>query len=216
MKETFFKEITPGVRVLCPTRWTVCAESIHSIIANYVTLEKTWEEALQVTQDTESKARIQGVAAQMRTFPFLFGSMLGELILKHTDNLSRTLQHVSMSAAEGQQVASMTIATLKSMRSDEQFDLFWELVILNAKELDVDDPQLPRRRKLPHRFDDGLSPGDFPSTPKTYFKQVYFEALDLIINCIQDRFDQPGYRIYQSLEILLMKACKHKKSLKST
>ena len=164
-----------------------------------------------MTQDTESMARIQGVAAQMRTFPFLFGSMLGELILKHSDNLSRTLQHISILAAEGQQVASMTIITLKSMRSDEQFDLFWDLVILKAKELDVDDPQLPRRRKLPRRLDDGLSAGAFPSTPKEHFRQVYFEALDLIVNCIQDRFDQSGYWIYQSLETLLMKACKQEK-----
>lgn len=61
---------TPGIRVLCPTRWTVCAQSIHSIMAYYETLEKTWEEALQATQDTEAKARIQRVAAQMREFTF--------------------------------------------------------------------------------------------------------------------------------------------------
>ena len=57
--------------VLCPRRWTVHAESIHSIMANYETLEKTW-----ATQDTEAKARIQGVAAQTRKFTFFFGSML--------------------------------------------------------------------------------------------------------------------------------------------
>ena len=118
---------TPGIRVLCPTRWTVRAESIHSILANYNILQRTWEEALEATQDTEAKARIQGVAAQMTKFTYLFGSMLGELVLKHTDNLSRTLQHMSMSAAEGQHVTSMTVATLNSMRSDDQFDLFGTL-----------------------------------------------------------------------------------------
>ena len=30
----------------------------------------------------------------------------------------------------------------------------------------------------------------------------------IIINCIEDRFNQPGYRIYSSLETLLRKACK--------
>ena len=158
LKETLPAGSTPGIRVLCPTRWTVRAESIHSIIANYETLERTWE-ALQATQDTEAKARIQGVAAQMRTFTFFFGSMLSELVLKHTDNLSRTLQHVSMSAAEGQQDASMTVATFNSIRSDGQFDLFWDLVILKANKLGVNEPQLPRRRKLPRRFDDGSSGG---------------------------------------------------------
>ena len=144
----------------------------------------------------------------MKTFTFFFGSMLGELVLKHTDNLSRTLQHVSMSAAEGQQVASMTVATMTSMRSDDQFDLFWDNVILKAEECGVDEPRLAWQRKLPRRFDDGLSGGDFPSTPKAHFKQVYFEAIDLITNCVQERFNKPGYKIYRSLETLLMKACK--------
>ena len=34
LKETFLMGSTPGIRMLCPTRWTVCAESINSIIAN--------------------------------------------------------------------------------------------------------------------------------------------------------------------------------------
>ena len=208
LKETLPVGSTPGIRVLCPTRWTVRAESIHSILANYDVLQRTWEEALQATTDTEVKARIQGVAAQMTTFTYLFGSMLSELVLKHTDNLSRTLQHASMSAAEGQQVTAMTVATLNSMRSDDQFDHFWDLAILKAGKLGVNEPQLPRQRKLPRRYDDGLASGDFPSTPKAHFKPVYFEAIDLITNCVQERFDQPGYRIYQSLETLLIKASK--------
>ena len=54
---------------------------------------------------TEAKARILGVLAQMSTFPYLYGTMLAKMILKHADNLSTTLQYKSMSAAEGQQVA---------------------------------------------------------------------------------------------------------------
>ena len=57
LKETLPVGSTPGIRVLCRTRWTVHAESVNSITTNYKTLEKTWEEALQVTQDTETKAR---------------------------------------------------------------------------------------------------------------------------------------------------------------
>lgn len=38
------------------------------------------------------------------------------------------------------------------------------------------------------------------------FRQHYFEALDLVVNCIKDRFDQPGYRIYKYLQDLLLKS----------
>ena len=50
--------------------------------------------------------------------------MLGEIKLKHIDNLSQTLQHACMSAAKGQQVVSMTMATVKSLQSEKQYDLF--------------------------------------------------------------------------------------------
>ena len=99
----------------------------------------------------------------------------------------------------------MTFATLNSMRSDDHFYLFGDVVILKVEELSVSEPQLPGQKKLPRRYDDGSSSGDFPSTPKAHFKADYFEAIDLITNCVQERFDQPVYGIYRSLETLLIK-----------
>ncbi|XP_065903857.1 zinc finger MYM-type protein 1-like [Dysidea avara] len=199
-------ENLPGIRVLCPTRWTVRADSLASVTKNYTVLQSTWEEALEATKDSETKARIQGVASQMLTFKFLFGTMLAEMVLKHTDNLSRTLQHKAMSAAAGQKVAQMTVQTLQSIRNDESFHLFWEKVSLFANSLEVDDPQLPRRRKRPNRYEEGTSTGDFPSNPKEVFRPQYFEAIDLVTACIKDRFDQPGYKVYHQAEELILKA----------
>ena len=72
--------------------------------------------------------------------------MLGEVILKHSDNLSSMLQRTSLLAAEGQYIAQMTIETLKSVCSDDSFDLFWQKVSTKVSELDIGDPELPRRR----------------------------------------------------------------------
>ena len=38
------------------------------------------------------------------------------------------------------------------------------------------------------------------------FRRHYYEALDLVLNCMKDRFNQPGYRIYRNLQELLLKA----------
>ena len=78
----------PGVRTLCPTRWTVHAESLASIVANYDSIQLLWETALCSTSNTEMKARIQGVESQMQSFKFLFSLILSEMILRHTDKLS--------------------------------------------------------------------------------------------------------------------------------
>ena len=107
-RENLFKNIkgeiapdSPGVRVLCPTRWTVKADSMKSIIQNYEVLMEVWDKACEIIKDTETIARIQGIASQMITFDFFYGLVLGETLLRHTDNLSRTLQHSHLSASEG-------------------------------------------------------------------------------------------------------------------
>ena len=39
--------------------------------------------------------------------------MLGNLVLQHTDNLSKALQSSDLSAAEGEEVASLCVKTLE-------------------------------------------------------------------------------------------------------
>ena len=195
---------TPGVRTLCPTRWTVRADSMQSIIQNYTVLQELWEQAADIVHDTETIARIRGVASQMQ---FFFGLVLGEIPLRHTDNLSRTLQK-SCSASEGQIVADMTKRTLSGIRSEQNFDLFWEKVARMAADNDISDPVLPRKRKVPQRFEEGSAPPEFHSAAKDLYRQVYYEALDLIVQAIGDRFDQPGYKTYCCLETLILKAVK--------
>jgi len=68
---------TPGIHVLCPTRWTVRAASLKSIIDNFEILVKAWEMSLERVKDTEIKARIQGVATQMMKFDFYFWNFTG-------------------------------------------------------------------------------------------------------------------------------------------
>ena len=103
---------TPGIRTLCPTRWTVRADALASIIQNYSSLQDLWPETLKCTSDTEMKARIQGVNSVMQNFQFLFSILLAELILWHTDRLSATLQKQDLSSVEGVEIAMLSVKTL--------------------------------------------------------------------------------------------------------
>lgn len=150
---------------LGPTRWTVRANSLASVMNNFDVLVQTWEEAVDAVSDSEMRARIRGVATVMCTFNYVFGNLLGECLLKHADNLSSTLQHKDFLAAEGQQVARMTVDTIKKIRNDESFDLFWIKAIQRANDLGLEEPKLPRRLKRPRRYEDGQSDGDFHSDP---------------------------------------------------
>ena len=62
---------------------------------------------------------------------------------------------------------------------------------------------------MPKKYEDG---NEIHYEPKTYFQQQYYEAIDLAINCIKDRFQQPGYNVYCQLENLLLNAVYNDKS----
>ena len=106
----------------------------------------TWQESFIVAHDAATKARIRGVKAHMKTFDYLFDTILGQMVVRHTDNLSRTLQNNVRSAAERQQVFRMTAETLKSFRSDESFDFLWSNKT-EREQYEIEDPALPRMRK---------------------------------------------------------------------
>ena len=210
-REALFKKVkddvtmgSPGIRILCPTRWTVRAEALSSISENYEALQLTWDEAMEATRDTEMRARIGGVSAQMQKFDFLFGVELGRRLLNMVDNLSRSFQAKTLSACEGQKLVNVTLVTLQSIRSDQCFDLFWQYVESRRSVVEVSPPELPRRRKVPRRFEVGETPPEYPASAKDHFRRLYFEGIDLVIAAIKSRFDQQGFRILQKLEVALL------------
>ena len=85
-------EESRGIRVLCPTRWTVRAQALQGIIVNYQVLQMLWQELLDFVKETEMRSRIQGVSACMNSFYFFFEVVLGELLLNHSDNVTCQLQ----------------------------------------------------------------------------------------------------------------------------
>lgn len=69
------------------------------------------------------------------------------------------MQDKEFSAAEGQHVADMVVSTLQTLRSDQSFDLFWAKVGRLSNTLDL-EPQLPRKRRAPKRYETGLAEAD--------------------------------------------------------
>ena len=80
---------------------------------------------------------------------------------------------------------------------------------MNRKtKLDVADPILTRKRKLPDSYHSQSSNDSFyHDHPKKIYRQLYFETFDNI-NCIKDCFNQTDYQIYVHLQEILMKAFK--------
>ena len=146
----------------------------------------------------------------MRTFDYFYGLRLGILLLRHSDNLSASLQTKYLYAGEAQTAAKHTVATLKKMRTDEKCHLFWEDITQKATKLHVDAPILSRKRRAPTRIGEIFCGNAAPeyADVTSYYRRIHFETLDCISNAMEDRFDQEDFRTYVKLENLLLKAAK--------
>ena len=138
----------------------------------------------------------------MERFDFFFGLHLGERLYSHTDNLSKTLQGTKMATVSGQRLANLTKETLTKMRTDQSFDYFYANVARKSE----GEPTLPRKRRTSARLEVGSGAPSYPTTAKDYFRRVYYEAIDLIVSAIDQRFNQESFSSYAQMETLLVKA----------
>ena len=82
---------TKTIRVFSDTRWTARCGALVSIIQHYEELKELWKRCLKQYKDTEIKASIIGVQTQMDKFNYFFGVKSAILLLRHSDNLNKTL-----------------------------------------------------------------------------------------------------------------------------
>ena len=194
------------------TQWTVRANWFKKIIDHYNSLQQLWEDCLQENLTKDVRFRIIGCQAQMKTFSFLFGLCLGQSLYCHTDNLSKAFQNQNMSAVSGHRLALLTEETLENMRNETSFKLFFDLVVKKAADIPkLDGPALPRKRNRPNysilSYVDGHKSAEahHPTTVEEHYTELYYDAIDNIKQAIMTRFNQPSFKVFSTIEQLLLK-----------
>lgn len=201
----------PGVKPLCPTRWTVRAESLRSVITNYNVIMTVLEEIMEEYKGNfEACCQARGVLTTMETFQFLFGVTISEKVFSITDKLSKALQKKDLSAIAAKKYASITMHGLKELRDDTKFGEFWLQTTAKATELGIGEPTLPRKRKIPRRFDEASGSTYHDSTPEDMYKRYYFEIIDTIVGEVERRFESQSFTLYAKMESLLQSAAEGK------
>ena len=84
-------------------------------------------------------------------------------------------------------------------------------IISEVSQLDFEGPTLPRKRKMPKRFDEFAS-HHFYETPKDFYHRTYFEAYDNVIQGIEKRFQQKDFLIYRNIQDIFLNATNGKDS----
>ena len=208
------EECTNDLQKLSETRWTIRAKCMQRILDNYDSLMKVWVHCLENdAMEWDLKGRIIGVRSQMETFDLFFGLHLASRIYSHTDNLAKSVQGKKMSAISSKRLANLTISVLKSIRNEQSFDNFFDVVLAKAKAIPfIRDPELGRNKKDPARYSimfylhgfEQSTPNFSPSSPREAYRIKYFESLDNLINALEERFNQPSFIAFENLESFLL------------
>ena len=94
---------------------------------------------------------------------------------------------------------------LKRIQNDGSFNLFHDAVLDKKKSLpDVGEPLLKRKTQTPARYFLGQAAAEHPPTPRDHYRKIFFEAIDLLVGHIKDRFEQPSFQLFQRLESCLL------------
>ena len=136
----------------------------------------------------------------------------GDGIVISTAHLMSKQWHVSAISVKYRQkylkrrlMYRLTKDVLKKIRNDDCFATFYQTV-LRKKQLhgSITEFEVPRNKRAPGRFKVGTGTPFFPVTPEQVYRRIYFEALDLIVSSIEERFDQPSFKAYSNMESLLI------------
>ena len=178
------------------------------IIENFDEFQRLLEWAIENTSDTSMKAKICGISSYSKTFSYCFGIHLAAMILNNSDNLSKTLEATQLSAVDAQRSPRNTVSTLESIRSVQNINLFDQKVKRFAHDHDVDEPSLPRicKPKITIKNYFSTTKSDHPEFPEDEYRRKYFKAIDLVVFCRKNRFDQDDFEMFALCEQLLVKA----------
>jgi hypothetical protein len=75
---------------------------------------------------------------------------------------------------------------------------------MEAEKLDLDEPTLPRVRRVPRRFDEG-SRGHVHGSPEDYYRQQYLSLIDAAVGAIDNRFASETWKFLSSAELALVR-----------
>ena len=194
-------ELTPRLRMLCPTRWTVRHSSIASILENYSIIQNALDEISKGRDDYAAKA--SGMASKMDNFDTFFGLKLAYLIFSAAEQVSINIQAKDITVQEAVRGAQLLKTHLSSMRNEAKFESFYSEVLRDSVNLTA-EPTLPRQRKRPRRFDDGATPHSY-EIPKDRYRHMYFEVTELTAGEVEKRFIQKDLGIVNDIESTLIK-----------
>ena len=189
---------------LCPTRWVVRARALNALLQHYEAVIKALDKLSDEPGPTGAKA--EGFCSKLMSFDCLLYLKISQRVFSIVEQLASSLQKKTMTLSDARENVSNVVSSLKSMRCESHFTDIWGDVTRLADNLNLPKPELPRRRKLPRRIDDGGLAHHYDN-PCTYHRvESWYTCIDAVVTQIEERFSGDSFLQIANAEDLLIRA----------
>lgn len=127
----------------CPTRWTLKASSLRSVLKNYRPLILFLQEV--ASERSESSAKASGLAKALSKFQTYFLFKLMELVFSRLETVSSAQQKRSLMLDEAKRMIKAARESISELR--HSFPRFWAESLAEASELEIEEPSIPASKK---------------------------------------------------------------------
>ena len=194
-----------SLRPLCPTRWTVTASAINSVVCNYEHLMQTLDR-IQADRGTPTDAACtaRGLLKQLQQSETYFRCVVSYRLFAITYAFATAIHRPTINVAEVLRRKREVLGELRVVR--EQFDVIFDSVVVESERMDLDEFQLPRKRRVPARIDSGRAEPVQFNDVRSLHRAQFYEAVDVLVSTINWRLDEQSLHPTSTLEQLLTNA----------
>ena len=83
--------------------------------------------------------------------------------------------------------------------------MFFEKVEISIQKLEIGDPKLTTKGKFSRNHVERDAPVERVPTVREHYRQIFYLAIDTVVSCIRDRFQQEDcIETLQTMEILIL------------
>ena len=160
-------------------------------------------EEIHLTTRDEYGLKAGDLLRALEQFSALFGLKFSHLLYSAAETVSLTLQRKDITMQDALDAVETAKVYYKRLRSDEEFNRFYDGTVAMAEKHTIGQPQLPVW------LDSGSAQHAYP-TAKAYYRQLYFEACDLLAGALEERFSSQRISSVLAIESTLLNAANGK------
>ena len=117
-------------------------------------------------------------------------------VFSKSESVSTMLQSPKLSLSNAKSSVDALSALLTAQRNDDRFRELWLEISTDALNIGIDQPVLPRTRKVPRRID-GNAPSHTDENTEDFYRRIYYSTVDTALGCLASRFQSPAFeRVY--------------------